>query len=106
MNNNTRQSQSVRSTQPLGSIAATRNVLAKPEIPDSLPPAGIKVIDFTGVPAGPACCQMLAWFGADELKVERTGVGDITRCQVRDIATTIVAATAARHFREPNRGMK
>jgi len=51
-----------------------------------LPLKGIKVIDFTGVQAGPACTQLLAWFGADVLKVERPGVGDVTRNQLRDVA--------------------
>ncbi|HEY6492396.1 MAG TPA: formyl-CoA transferase, partial [Trebonia sp.] len=49
-----------------------------------LPLAGIKVIDFTGVQAGPSCTQLLAWFGADVLKVERPGGGDVTRNQLRD----------------------
>jgi len=46
---------------------------------------GIKILDMTHVQSGPTCTQILAWFGADVLKVERSGVGDATRGQLRDI---------------------
>src|SRR5215470_14838066 len=51
----------------------------------SLPLEGIKVIDYTGVQSGPSCTQMMAWFGAEVLKVERMHTGDNTRVQLRDM---------------------
>ena len=46
---------------------------------------GVRILDMTHVQSGPTCTQLLAWFGADVIKVERPGSGDATRGQLRDI---------------------
>src|ERR1700737_1531974 len=51
----------------------------------TMPLEGIRIIDFTHVQAGPACTPLLGFDGADVIKVERPGSGDVTRSQLRDV---------------------
>ncbi|TWF74971.1 formyl-CoA transferase [Pseudonocardia hierapolitana] len=50
----------------------------------SQPLDGVRVIDFTQIMLGPSATQMLGDYGADVIKVERTGTGDLARAVLPD----------------------
>jgi CoA:oxalate CoA-transferase len=62
---------------------------------------GIKVLDLTQVYSGPFCTLMLKDLGAEVIKVERPGSGDLVR---HDFPHT--SALEAGHFINLNRGKK
>ncbi|MFL9860740.1 CoA transferase [Paraburkholderia madseniana] len=51
-----------------------------------LPLADVRVVDLTQVMMGPVCTQMLADYGADVIKVERKGAGDLSRSTFEPVA--------------------